>query len=143
MLADVLPPELGARVRVAGQTPSCNTQVRTTTTTTTTTTTRLVLTSGRNWPRTSSSSTPGAYGVLSSLEEPVQEKKKEEHQVSPMPDSVEWVQLSDDKGRTYFWNRRTRATRWKPPPGIRVVWVGERTGERGLVLAQGHPCQCI
>ena len=40
-LAGVLPPELVARVRVAGQTPSCNTLVRTTTTTTTTTTTRL------------------------------------------------------------------------------------------------------
>ena len=63
---------------------------------------------------------------MSSLEEPVQEDIKEEHQVSPMPDSIEWVQLSDDKGRTYYWNRRTRATRWKPPPGIRVVWVGEK-----------------
>ena len=73
----------------------------------------------------SSSSTPGADGVVSSLEEPVQEEK-EEHQVSPMPDSIEWVQLSDDKGRTYYWNRRTRVTRWKPLPGIRVVWVGEK-----------------
>ena len=25
-----------------------------------------------------------------------------------------------------FWNRRTRETKWKPPPGIRVVWVGEK-----------------
>ena len=49
-----------------------------------------------------------------------------------VPDSTEWVQLSDDKGRTYFWNRRTRATKWKPPPGIRVVWVGERTEWGGI-----------
>ena len=47
-----------------------------------------------------------------------------------MPYSIEWVQLSDDKDRTSYWNRRTRGTRWKPPPGIRVVWVGERTEER-------------
>ena len=40
----------------------------------------------------SSSSTPG-----------VQEEKKEEHQFSPMPDSIEWVELSDVyTGRTYF-----------------------------------------
>ena len=43
-----------------------------------------------------------------------------------LPESAEWVQSRDDKGRTYYWNRRTRATRWKPPPGIRVVWVGEK-----------------
>ena len=36
LLPGVLPPELGARVRVAGQTPSCNTKVRTITITTTT-----------------------------------------------------------------------------------------------------------
>ena len=42
-----------------------------------------------------------------------------------LPESVEWVQLRDvATSRTYFWNRRTRETRWKPPPGIRVVWVG-------------------
>ena len=40
-----------------------------------------------------------SHGVVSSLEEAVQEEMKEEHQVSPMPDSIEWVQLSDDKGR--------------------------------------------
>ena len=51
----------------------------------------------------SSSSTPGAHGVVSSLEEPVQSVKKEEHQVSPLPDSIEWVELCDAKGRTHFW----------------------------------------
>ena len=44
-----------------------------------------------------------------------------------LPDSAEWVQLRDDAtSKPYFWNRRTRATMWKPPPGIRVVWVGEK-----------------
>ena len=32
---------------------------------------------------------------------------------------------------SYFWNRRTRATVWKSPPGVKVVWVGERTEEGG------------
>ena len=44
-----------------------------------------------------------------------------------LPDSAEWVQSRD-----HYWNRRTRVTRWKPPPGIRVVWVGE-TGSGGEV----------
>ena len=44
-----------------------------------------------------------------------------------LPDSAEWVQLRDEAtSKVYFWNRRTRATKWKPPPGIRVVWVGEK-----------------
>ena len=42
-----------------------------------------------------------------------------------LPDSAEWVQLRDEAtSKPYFWNRRTRVTKWKPPPGIRVVWVG-------------------
>ena len=49
-----------------------------------------------------------------------------------VPDSIEWVQLRDgDAGKTYFWNRRTRATVWKSPPGVKVVWFGERTEEGG------------
>ena len=37
------------------------------------------------------------------------------------------AQLRDEAtSKPYFWNRRTRATKWKPPPGIRVVWVGEK-----------------
>ena len=48
-----------------------------------------------------------------------------------MPDSTEWVQLSvGDTGKAYYWNRRTRVTRWKPPPGVKVVWVG--TDEEGV-----------
>ena len=76
-------------------------------------------------------STPGAYGVVTSLEEPVQEVKQEEHQVSPTPDSIEWVELCDAYGRTYFWNRRSQATVWKTPPGVQIVWVGERDGVGG------------
>ena len=78
----------------------------------------------------SSPSTPGAYGMVRALEELAQEEEKEEQKDAHVPDSTEWVQLCDDTCRTYYWNRRTRTTKWKPPPGIRVVWV-----------AQGHPCQ--
>ena len=47
-----------------------------------------------------------------------------------MPDSIEWVQLRDgNAGKTYYWNRRTRATVWKAPSGVKVVWVGERPEE--------------
>ena len=63
----------------------------------------------------SSSSTPSAYGVVSSLEE-----KKEEHQVSPMPDSIDWVESlpsdcpedatwlgeRDEEGGIWYWHRR-------------------------------------
>ena len=70
---------------------------------------------------------------MNSLEEPVQsEKKMEEHQVSPMPDSIEWVELCDAKGRTHFWNRRSQATVWKTPPGVQIVSVGVRDGEGGI-----------
>ena len=34
-----------------------------------------------------------------------------------------WVQMQED-GKTHFWNRRTHQTIWKPPEGIKVVWVG-------------------
>ena len=50
-----------------------------------------------------------------------------------LPESVEWVQLRDEAtSRPYFWNRRTRETKWKPPPGIRVVWVGQATEGGGI-----------
>ena len=77
----------------------------------------------------SSSSTPGACGVVSSLEERFQEEKEEEE---PVLESAEWVQSRDPTGKTYYWNRRSRVTGWKPPPGIRVVWVGEQ-GSEGVV----------
>ena len=41
-----------------------------------------------------------------------------------LPESAEWVQLRDEvTSRPYFWNRSTRETKWKPPPGFRVVWA--------------------
>ena len=41
-----------------------------------------------------------------------------------LPESIGWVELSDDNGRPYFWNRRTQATVRKAPRGVQVVWVG-------------------
>ena len=42
---------------------------------------------------------------------------------APLPDSIEWVQLRERRaGKTFHWNRRTRATVWK-------AWIGERTEE--------------
>ena len=41
-----------------------------------------------------------------------------------LPESIEWVELSDANGRPYFWNRRTQATVRTAPPGVQVVWVG-------------------
>ena len=50
-----------------------------------------------------------------------------------LQDSVEWARLRDDNsGKPYYWNRRTRASAWQPPPGVKVVWIGERN-EEGLV----------
>ena len=44
--------------------------------------------------------------------------------MAPMPDSIEWVELSDANGRTYFWNRPSQATVWKTPPGVQIVCQG-------------------
>ena len=41
-----------------------------------------------------------------------------------LPESIEWVELSDANGRPYFWNRRTQTVVRKAPPGVQVVWVG-------------------
>ena len=50
-----------------------------------------------------------------------------------LEDSVEGVRLRDDNSsKPYHWNRRTRASAWKPPPGAKVVWIGERK-EEGVV----------
>ena len=32
-------------------------------------------------------------------------------------------------GKTFYWNRRARATVWKAPAGVEVVWIGDRTEE--------------
>ena len=50
-----------------------------------------------------------------------------------LEDSVEWAQLKDgNSGKPYYWNRRTFSTVWKPPSGVKVVWVGERNEEGGV-----------
>ena len=47
-----------------------------------------------------------------------------------LEDSVEWVRLKDDtSGKPYFWHRRTRATVWQPPPGVKVVWNAAKNEE--------------
>ena len=48
-----------------------------------------------------------------------------------LPESIEWVELSDANGRPWFWNRRTQATVRKAPPGVQVVWVGVKDEEGG------------
>ena len=83
------------------------------------------------------SPTPGAYGVVSSLEEPVQEEKEhqdaqEEEEEEPVLESAEWVLFRDPTCKTYYWNRRTHSTSWNPPPSTKVVWVCERTKEGGV-----------
>ena len=56
-------------------------------------------------------------------EEEVQQEKEEKH----VPDSTGWMELCDHvKGKTNYWNRRTRQSVWT---GIRVVWVGRRNSE--------------
>ena len=46
---------------------------------------------------------------------------------------VEWVRLKDDtSGKPYYWNRRTRASAWQPPPGVTVVWNGAKNEEGGV-----------
>ena len=47
-----------------------------------------------------------------------------DHADEHVPDSSEGVQLSDAAtGKPCHWNRRTHATVWQPPRGVRVVWV--------------------
>ena len=47
-----------------------------------------------------------------------------------LEDSVEWVRLRDKiAGKTYYWHRRTRATDWQPPPGVKVVWNAAKNEE--------------
>ena len=59
-----------------------------------------------------------------------------------LPDSAEWVELCNATGRTYFWNRRSQATVWKSPPGVR--WSASARGRRRvMLLAKTHPCQSV
>ena len=86
----------------------------------------------RSWPELpphSSPWTPAAYAVPMVLEE---EEEEEVTAQAHVPDSLEWVQL-------YYWNRRTNATVWKPPPDVKVVSAhraleeGSTTDTRSLV----------
>ena len=72
---------------------------------------------------------------------PVVEEEEEEAQlVVDVPESVEWVQLSNPTGKIYYCNRRSGKTAWNPPEDLKVVWCGRRdaegegiTGTRSLV----------
>ena len=56
-----------------------------------------------------------------------------------LPESVEWVEFTDANGRIYFWNRRTNASVWTTPPGVRVVWVGAGDEIGGIWFWHRHP----
>ena len=57
---------------------------------------------------------------------PVSSTPAAQLEVAPVPDSIEWVQLSvGDTGKAYCWNRRTRATRWTSG---RLGWDDGRGG---------------
>ena len=60
-------------------------------------------------PRHVSSSTPAAYEASNG--------------------SDEWIQLTDDESRTYYWNRRSGESVWRSPAGVEVVWVGVQDDE--------------
>ena len=60
-------------------------------------------------PRHVSSSTPAAYEASNG--------------------SDEWIQLTDDEFRTYYWNRRSGESVWRSPAGVEVVWVGVKDDE--------------
>ena len=71
-------------------------------------------------------------------EEKVQEEEKH------VPLSAEWVELCDHvKGKTYFWNRRTRQSVWNPPPGIRVVWVATQNSEERSATGTRAPVSVV
>ena len=47
--------------------------------------------------------------------------------------SIEWVKLHvGETDKTYYWNRRSGATSWHAPPGVKVVWMGGKS-DRGMV----------
>ena len=42
--------------------------------------------------------------------------------------SIEWVKLHvGETDQTNYWNRRSGATTWRAPAGVKVVWTGGRT----------------
>ena len=47
---------------------------------------------------------------------------------APLPDSIEWVQLRErHAGKTFHWNRRTRATVWKAAAGGSARGLGRES----------------
>ena len=86
-----------------------------------------------------------SFLTASALEARRKKEEEEEQQVDqPVPDSVEWVQLSGVDGKTHFWNRRSNETAWNPPEGIKVG-LGRHEGLPGgvVLLAQGLACQYV
>ena len=61
-----------------------------------------------------------------------EEERRKQEVDQPVPDSVEWVELSGVDGKTHFWNRRSNETTWDPPEGIKVVWVGVQPATGGV-----------
>ena len=65
----------------------------------------------------SSSSTPGTYGVVSSLEEPVQSQQVDQGR-AVVEDRAEWRVIEDSEtDRPFYYNLRTLEIRWTLPPG--------------------------
>ena len=57
--------------------------------------------------------------------------------------SIEWVMLHvGETDQTYYWNRRSGATTWCAPAGVKVVWMGGKSDRGILVLQQGHWLHC-
>ena len=47
--------------------------------------------------------------------------------------SIEWVKLHvGETDQTYTWNRRSGATSWRTPAGVKVVWMGGKS-DGGMV----------
>ena len=83
--------------------------------------------------------------VLSFLTAQALEAKRKEDEETVEPVHVpEWLQLSNPRRTTHFWNRRSGTTAWNRPDGIRVEWVGEKgvpVAMTSLLFLQGHGCR--
>ena len=56
-----------------------------------------------------------------------------------VPASIEWVQLRDDAtSKPYFWNRRTRATMWKPSQASESLPVSAHLISLRCLLSEAH-----
>ena len=77
--------------------------------------------------------------VSAQLGEHVSSSTLSAHQMPPAGEpadsdgSIEWVKLHvGETDKTYVWNRRSGATSWHAPPGVKVVWMGGKS-DRGMV----------